>query len=385
VSGEAEPAHGQSGILSGLATRLRPVRYPVAMGLSTTVITFALGICGALIFEKPLPPESWLGLWQQWDAPSFLDIAQHGYPGGPGEREHLVAQLPFYPLTIWITHLLIPNWHAAAVVVSNICTTAALAYFFLLVQMDFDVAIARRAVLFCAIFPTAYFLHIAYSEGVFLLLTVAAVFYARRSQWLVAAVLASFATATRLPGAAVLPALVVEYLHQRNFRWRAIRADAAFLALIPLGAAAYLWINYRGFGDPFHFFAVQKELSAASVGWPLPSVLDNWDGIRHASADKRLMLYGGPLVAFIFTTIMLAVAPFVLRPSYFVYSLFSWIVIFFNNFPISSPRFVLMVFPVFILIARASCYRWLCDSIAFLFAIFYALCAIHFVKGDWTF
>lgn len=329
MSGEAESARRHSKMLSGLAARLRPVRYPLAMGLSTAMITFALGICGALIFEKPLPPENWLDLWRQWDAPSFLDIAQHGYCYRPGEREHLMAQLPFYPLTIWIMHFLIPNWHAAAVVVSNICATVALAYFFLLVRMDFNVALARRAVLFCAIFPTAFFLHIAYSESVFLLLTVAAFYYARRRQWLVAAVLASFATATRLPGAAVLPALVVEYLHQRNFRCRAIRADAAFLALIPLGMVAYLWINYRGFADPFHFFALHKQLSAASVRWPLGSVLDNWDGVWHASADKRLMLYGGPLVAFIFTAIILAVAPFGLRLSYLVYFLFSWIMIFF--------------------------------------------------------
>ena len=83
------------------------------------------------------------------------------------------------------------------------------------------------------------------------------------------------ATGARVPGIAIVPPLVLEYLQQRNFRWREIRWDIAFLALVPLGALAYLWINYRYFGDPLHFLTAQKQFWLGFVRWPFPSVVSN--------------------------------------------------------------------------------------------------------------
>ena len=120
-----------------------------------------------LVFQKTIPGESWLGIWKRRDASHFLDLAQHGYPRESGGREHVIALLPVYLLAIRLAHLFIPEWHAVAFVLSNCCCAAALIYLFLLVQMEYDGAVARRAVLFCAVFPTAYCLYIAYSESIF--------------------------------------------------------------------------------------------------------------------------------------------------------------------------------------------------------------------------
>lgn len=372
--------------LRSLGRQLRPVRYPLALSLCVTVITFALGICGAFSFEKELPDESWLSLWQRWDASAFLDIAQYGYPHrAEHHREHLIALLPVYPAAIRLAHLIIPNWHAAAVVLSNLCSAAALAYLFLLARMEYNSRVARRAVLFCAIFPTAYFLHVAYSEGLFLLLSVAAFYYARRSRWFVCGIFGMLATGTRLPGAAIAPALALEYLQQRKFQWRAVRWNVLFLALVPLGTLAYLWINFHYFGEPLHFLAAQKDVWSAFLRWPGPAVRDNWYGIHHSHADERIMQYGGPFVAFMVLTAALLAAPFALRACYALYLALSWVMIFCNNFPISSPRYILVVFPLFFQLGRAARQNWLRDSLAFLCAIFYGICAIHFARGWWTF
>jgi len=371
--------------LAGIKDQLRHISYPLAVSCSTTIITFALGACAVLVFQKTMPDASWLGIWKRWDAWHFLDLAQHGYPHQSGGREHVIAFLPVYPLTLRVAHLFIPEWHVVAVVLSNCCYAVALIYLFLLVQMEYDDAVARRAVLFCAIFPTAYFFHIAYSESFFLLLTVAAFYYARHGQWLVCGVLGMLATGTRIPGLAMLPPVAFEYLQQRNFRWRAITANVGFLLLVPLGAVAYFVINYYCFHDPLHFLAVQKQSWGLFLRWPLQSVTANWYGIRHFAADERVLQYGGPFVAFIFSTVALCVAPFALRPCYSLYLGFSWVIIFFNNFTISSPRYLVVVFPIFILLARFTRAEWLRDSIAFLFALFYGICAMHFARGWWTF
>jgi hypothetical protein len=385
VTTEGEPVSIRRKWLSSLATQLRLVRYPIALSLCTTAATFAFGVCAALAFQKTVPADSWLSIWQRWDALSFLDLAQHGYPHQVGSREYLIAWLPVFPMAIRVAHLFIPNWHAAAVVLSNVCCAGALTYLFLLVRMEYEVELAQRAVLFCAIFPTAYFLHFAYSEAIFLLLTIAAFYHARRGQWLICGVFGMLATGTRVPGIAIVPSLALEYLQQRNFRWRAIRWDVAFLALVPFGVVGYLCINYRCFGDPLHFLPAQKQLWSAFLRWPLPSVVGNWYGLNHSSADARLIQYGGRLAAFAMTTAAVIAAPFLLRPCYALYLALSWILVFFNNFPISSPRYILSIFPIFILLGRVSARDWVRDSIAFLSALFYAICAMHFARGWWGF
>jgi hypothetical protein len=369
--------------LAGVKEQLREVSYPLAVSFCTTAITFVFGVCAVLIFQKTMPGESWLGIWKRWDALHFLDLAQNGYPREPGTREHVVALLPVYPLAIRLAHLFIADWHTAAVVLSNCCCAAALAYLFLLVQMEYGTVVARGAVLFCAVFPTAYFLHVAYSESIFLLLTAAAFYYARRGQWPICGVLGMFASGTRIPGVAILPALALEYLHQRNFRFQAITADIGFLLLVPLGARAYLLINDYCFHDPLHFLATQKQGWGVFLRWPFQSVTANWYGVRHFSADERVMQYGDPLVAFIFSTVALLAALVALRPCYSLYLAISWVMIFFNNFTISSPRYLVVIFPIFILLARLARSDWLRDSIAFLFALFYAICAVHFARGWW--
>ncbi len=383
MSAEA-PAGGPS--WERLAGQLRSLRYPLAVSLCVTLISFAFGICGALSFEKEVPGGSWLSFWQRWDAPWFLDIAQHGYAYASAQhREHLIALLPVYPAAIWLTHLLIPNWQAAAVVLSNVCFAAALAYLFLLARMEYNVRAARDAVLLCAIFPTAYFFHAGYSEGIFLLLSVAAFYYARSGQWFLCGIFGMLATGTRLPGAAIAPALALEYFQQRDFRWRAIRWDAVFLLLVPLGTLAYLWINFHYFGDPLHFLTAQKKFWGSFLRWPVPAVRDNWYGIHHAPGDQRILQYGGPFVAFIVLTSAFVTAPFALRPCYSLYLALSWVIIFCNSFPISAPRYVLVVFPIFLLLARVTRRRWVRDSLAFLCAVFYAICGMHFVRGWWAF
>ena len=95
---------------------------------------------------------------------------------------------------------------------------------------------------------------------------------------------------------------------------------------------------------------------------------------------ERFTQCGGPFVAFIFSTVALCAAPFALCPCYSLYPGVSWVMIFFNNFPISSPRY-LVIFPIFILLARLTRADWLRDSVAFFFALLYGICSMHFARG----
>jgi hypothetical protein len=373
----------QSPVRSSL--RIARIGYPLGLALGVTVITFAFGVCSFLAFERNAPFESWLAIWNRWDAPHFLTVAEHGYGYALQGHEHLIALLPLYPTAIWLTHLLVSNWHAAGVLVSNLCCAGAFVYLFLLTRLEEDESTAQRAVLLFAVFPTAFILHAAYSESIFMLVSIGAFYHARRSAWCTACILGMLATGARVPGIALLPPLAVEYLQQRQFRWREIRWNVMWLALVPLGALVYLGINYHYYNDPLHFVAAQKQVWGAFFRWPWQGVSSNWYGLLHGTATERVIQYGGPFVAFVIATTALIAAPFFLRPAYTLYLALSWVMIFFNNFPVSSPRYLLGVFPLFMLGARVCRIPWLRDSLVFLSVLFYALCTMHFVRGWWAF
>lgn len=76
----------------------------------------------------------------------------------------------------------------------------------------------------------------------------AAMYYARRRRWLVAGLLGGAAAICRAPGFLIALPLTYEYLVQRRFRWREIRADAAALLAVPLalfGLASCLRVRCR--------------------------------------------------------------------------------------------------------------------------------------------
>jgi Gpi18-like mannosyltransferase len=277
------------------------------------------------------------------------------------------------------------DWRIAALLVSNICCAGAFVYFFLLNRLEFNDRVARRALFFLAIFPTAYFLHVGYAESLFLLLSIAAFYHARRGQWLLCGLLGMLATATRIPAIALLPPLAFEYLQQRSFRWRAIRWDVVSLALLPLGAVVYIYICYHNYGSAFHFLDLQRKVWGVFLRWPFPSVVGNWYGVWHAAASQRVLQYGGPFVAFVLATAALLIAPFRLRACYVIYLGVSWVLIFSNNYPVCSPRYLLGVFPLFMLLAQLCRRAWIRESVAFLSLLFYALCTACFVRGWWAF
>jgi hypothetical protein len=151
--------------LRSLWRQLQGVRYPLTIAVSSTAITFVFGFCAYLVIENHLPPEGFWGIWNRWDAVHYLNVAESGYGGeASGEERFMIVFLPAYPGLIYLARLLIPDWHAAGLVVSNLCAAGAFCFCFLLTEKEMGCRAARGAVFYLSIFPTAYFFHVAYSE-----------------------------------------------------------------------------------------------------------------------------------------------------------------------------------------------------------------------------
>jgi hypothetical protein len=220
----------------------------------------------------------------RWDSVWFLSIADSGYGGN--DR---AAFFPLYPLLVRVGGTLVGSPLLAAVALSMLAFVAALAVFHRLAVIEVGPEGARWAVLALALFPGALWFSAAYSESIFLLVSVGAVLAARRRRWAVAALLGALASATRSAG--LLLALPLALLWWDAYRARAARlGDVAWLAVVPLGLGAFCaYLALAGHAATAPFAA--QDTWHRAFAWPWGGVRDGaiaaWDGVRQ-------VLHGAP-------------------------------------------------------------------------------------------
>ena len=210
---------------------------------------------------------------------------------------------------------------------------------------------ARTTVLLVAIFPTAFFLLAPYSESMFLLLAVSAFWFARRDRW------GSRPSRARSPPARVASASCSSSRSPSRRCTAGARTAGRSRLVSPRRSrsasarALYLvWWRVR-FDDALAPWAAQRN-------WQRELTVP-WRTLIDATGDAW-SLGGYWLVdALVVGVVLVAVIAGLrwLRPGYSVYALASLAVPLFYPWPVrpllSMPRFVLVVFPAFWVIARA--------------------------------
>ena len=287
-----------------------------------------------------------VNMWARWDSGWYLDIAKHGYNPISAEQPN-VAFFPLYPYLLRVVHDVVPlrndaGWFSIGIILSNVALLVALIYFYRLITLDYDRRVAARAVLYLCVFPTTLFLSAVYSESLFLALVVSAFYYARSARWFVAGALAAAGALCRPLGVLLIIPLAVEYLSQRDFQWRQIRADCLALILAPLALAGHLIFLRWRFGG---WDAISKAETMEGWNRRLTAPWNTlWYAIMHINSSKG---YHGAVELF-FAIVLLALTIFAcyrLRPSYAAYAAVSLLFITSWGTLISTPRFALVVFP----------------------------------------
>jgi 4-amino-4-deoxy-L-arabinose transferase-like glycosyltransferase len=254
-----------------------------------------------------------------------------------------------------------------------------------LALLDYGEKTAQLAVIFLFIFPTSYFLHIPYTESLFLALVIGSFLAARRRMWAAAGILGGLACLTRVNGLILLPAIAFEvweqYKEEKKFdgRW-------ALLLQIPLGFALYLGINYYVAGDPLMFMTYQREHWYRYFRWPWEGI---WEAVKRINNPKPVdaQMIGVQEVLFVVIGAVATIAGWRhLRNSYRVWMLANWLLFVSTSFVLSVPRYTLSLFPIFILMSlTARRYRIAGFAIAFWSVLFLALFTTQFVRGMWAF
>jgi hypothetical protein len=308
-------------------------------------------------------------VWARWDSVWFLRIAEHGYDSASGAA---AAFYPLYPGAVSVVGwALFGHYVLAGILVSLAAAFGAFLLLYRVAEGRLGADGARRAVLYLALFPFAFFLQAVYSESLYLLLTLAAFVLAERGRFLAAGAVTGLALLTRPTAAALLPALALLAWRERD-RVRAL----ASLALAPVIFAAYPLYLWRAEGDAWAFLHAQRLWSRhLSPAGPLGGIWDGlragWAGVEQLASGSHTHRYWAPvqdadpirvatlnLEMLAFLVLFVALALIAWRRFGAPYGLFAVLSLAIplsvpsERWPLLSlPRFGLTIFPLFLALA----------------------------------
>ena len=330
--------------------------------------------------------------WVRWDAPHYLDLAVFGYRSGdpgdlvsatgyrsinPGDLPFYIVILPLYPWLVGALNALLNDPTISALLISGIASLFVGPLLYRLVAVDEGAIIARRSVWFLLLFPTAFFLHIGYTESLFIALSLGSMLAARLDRWWLAGALGGLATLTRINGLILVAVLAVEAAVQwwpdRQWRWRWLA-----IGLVPLAFVGYLGLNQVVYGDPLAFVEVQ------SGRW-LKSLSPPWVGIGALLASDLPRAWIPELALVLLGIAGTVVSAFRFRPSWTVWMAGNLVLFTSTSFVLSVPRYSLVLFPLFVWLALLAGSRRTAVLMASASAILLVVLAGRFALGAWAF
>lgn len=323
-----------------------------------------------------------IGLWNRWDTPHYLDLAQHGY-SNHGELGLFIVFFPAFPAMVRVLTWLVGDAHIAALLLSNLALVAACVALYRITEHYRGRAVADRSVWYLLIFPSSFALHIGYTESLFMAALLWLWLGMLRQQWLLVGGLGLLLTATRINGSLI--GFVVAFVILQQW-WQSRRFDPRWLwtALLPLGLGCYLLINFFLYDNPLHFLEVQRGHWHKSPGTPISALMDLWQRLDWNKRDFWFM--GVFELAAIALGLLASVYAFArLSIAAGLWSAGNLLLMTSTGWALSLPRYVIAIFPLFILMGEISHRRSVERLLDFACISLFALCAMEFAHGHWAF
>jgi Gpi18-like mannosyltransferase len=282
-----------------------------------------------------------IDMWCRWDCRYYISIATSGYssPYVPGSD----SNYPFSPLFPMIASIfgLLFSFPLAGILVSNTCLFLSLIFLYKLVMIDHSEKAAELSVLFLLVFPTSFFLSSVYSESTFLLFTIAAFYYARKGNFILAGVMGAFSSIARIIGVFIIIPLAIEYFSQNKGKLNFVRMLP--FAMIPIPLLIFFYHQFTITGNFFIFFLRQADWGRGSLSLvsAIASVITNPS--NYGVIDLMFALLGLVMVIFAF---------FRIRKSYFTFMVYTWLIPILSGIILGMSRYVLVMFPIYLLMAQ---------------------------------
>lgn len=284
-----------------------------------------------------------------FDGEHYLEIARNGY------RPLQYFFFPLYPILLRnVSSLFATTLHGmvgSGIAISFILTGVGISLLYKLALLENKKA-AKWVIISLLLFPTSFYFQMVYTEALFFTLSVASFYFARRGKWFLAGFFGALATATRLVGIILIPALVYEWWIQKPRRYTAF-----YLMLIPMGFIAYVlylqmttgdalafYHNVQIFGDQrsSHFILLPQVLYRYLFKI-LPNAFSYWPTLATTLLEfgVGILFLGVSIYSF-----------FKQRGSYALFLIGSFLLPTLSGSFSSLPRYCLVLFPAFLLIGQ---------------------------------
>jgi hypothetical protein len=325
-----------------------------------------------------------------YDGQHYVNIAQNGY--GYGE----FTFFPLYPLLIKIASFLTgPGLFEANLigqVLSNLSFLAALIGFYNLARMDLNQKATKLAVILLVVFPTSFYFAAVYTESLFLALLVWAYYFFRKGYIFKASMLGLFLAMLRPVGVFIFPVFLLEW-YLINFKPAGTKKNIKIpfnTALIPFGLGIYMVYLKSKIGDSLAFFNSQQlvgEHRSRSVIL-FPQIIYRYI----FKIFPNLNWHYFPVIFFTLLEFTIGAGYFVLviamfwmvRPGYALFSLLSYLMPTLLGSFSSMPRYVLIIFPVYLILAsRLQDKKYQLFAFIFISFILLVISFSLFARGFW--
>ncbi|MBU0619007.1 hypothetical protein KKD62_02100 [Patescibacteria group bacterium] len=360
---------------------------------------FQVTAMGVLAFKRSFPyvkellkpfGQAIFWQWANFDGVHYLTIVQQGYLN----TGFIQAFFPLYPLGVRYLTAIWQNYLVSGLLLSHLCFLAALAVFYKLLRLDYSANTSFKSLVFLICFPTSFYFAAFYSESLFLLLVLLSFWLMRQKRWLVSAICISLASATRLVGLFLIPALIWEFwqvnkLHNPGSKLKSLKMMLAFL-IAPTGWLAYSLYLKQHFGDFFLYAHVQGAYGAQRTSGKIILLYQVfWRYLKMLlTVQKNSWVYYTVVLEFLagagFLLLLLLAfnKKLRIRWSYLFYALPAYLLPTLTGTFSSMPRYVLTLFPAFIVLGSIKNSRVLTLLLFFFLALLWLSTAL-FTQGYW--
>ncbi len=320
----------------------------------------------------------------RWDTGFYVSIAEEGYQYDAKP----FPSVPFFPLLPLLMKGIMAlgiDAVVAGLLITNVALLAATILFYQLINKQWGIEVADRAVWYLLIFPAAFFGSAIYTESLFLLGAIGALYAARREKWWLAGLFGLATAASRFMGIIVIPMLLFEWL-QREKRPSLSTLPAIGLPLLaPFSYMIYLW---HSFGDPLAFITASSawgrvaQLPSVTIANLLEPPIQGW-----SSALLAGHIHVNDWFDLFMVALFLCLSFVLLYERRWSEGVFVWLGImisFSSGLLMSQRRYMWVLFPIFILLARWGERPWVDRAVTTFSLLGLALFTALFANGYWV-
>lgn len=355
----------------------------------------------ALLVVTNLP--RWLYSWGNFDGVHYLTIITRGYHGA----DLIQAFFPLYPFLSKLFGTSLFTGLLTALLVSNVSFILLLFIWYKFIAKNYSSQIAVCSTASILLFPTSFFFTAVYTESLFLLFVIGAFWSAQEKKYWLTAFCIALASATRITGVLLLPAIIFEIffaklqwgvsvtkvkavLADQLRKWQKFMLPSVIVSFGLLGLLSYMYYLHKEFGDFLYFFHVQSEfgggvrqetiVSYPQVVWRYIKIL-----LTSRPIDWKYFSYVQDFIASTLGLLGIVYATTKVKISYVIFAVLAFFLPTLTGTFSSMPRYILVCFPLFILLGIFTEKSKVFRSIWFTLSGFLlVLNTVLFIQGYWV-